>query len=120
MSSKPSKVRKRLFEAPAHFRSKQFSSHLSDELHSKHRTRSLRARKGDTVKIMRGEYKGIEGKVAGLDMMTGRITIEGVTRGKVAGGTVPIKIHPSKVVIMSLNLDDKLRKNKLEARQKEA
>jgi len=119
MSSKPSKVRKRLFEAPAHVESKQLSSHLSDELNSKYKLRSLRVRKGDTVKIMRGEYKGIEGKVTGVDMNTGRITIEGVTREKIAGGTVPIKIHPSKVMIMSLNLDDKWRKDKLEARQKE-
>lgn len=120
MSSKPSKVRKRLFEAPAHIKSKQLSSHLSDGLRSKYKVRSLRVRKGDSVKIMRGEYKGIEGKVTGLDMKTGRIMIEGVTREKVAGGTAPIKIHPSKVMIMSLNLDDKWRKNKLEAYQKEA
>jgi len=120
MPSKPSKVRKRLFEAPAHVRSKQLSSHLSDELSSKYKLGSLRVRKGDAVKIMRGEYKGIEGKVTGLDVKTGRIMIEGVTREKVGGGTIPIKIHPSKVMIMSLNLDDKWRKNKLEAYQKEA
>ncbi|MCP8309642.1 MAG: 50S ribosomal protein L24 [archaeon] len=119
MSSKPSKVRKKLFKSPAYVRSKQFSSHLSDELYDKYKVRSLRVRKGDTVKIMRGEYKGIEGKVTGLDMKAGRITIEGVTREKIAGGTVPIKIHSSKVMIMSLNLDDKWRKDKLEAYRKE-
>ncbi|MGQ9469674.1 MAG: 50S ribosomal protein L24 [Nitrososphaerales archaeon] len=119
MSSKPSKVRKKLFKAPAHVKSKQLSSHLSDELHSKYKVRSLRVRKGDVVKIMRGEYKGIEGKVTSVEMKTGRITIEGVTREKIAGGTVPIKIHSSKVMIMSLNLDDKWRKDKLEALQKE-
>ncbi|MEM3538782.1 MAG: 50S ribosomal protein L24 [Nitrososphaerales archaeon] len=119
MSSKPSKVRKRFFESPAHIKSKRISSHLSKELISKYKVRSLRVRKGDVVKIMRGEYKGIEGKVTGIDMKTGRIMVEGVTREKIAGGTVPIKIHPSKVMIMSLNLDDKWRKDKLEAKQKE-
>ena len=119
MSSKPSKARKKLFKAPAYVRSKKFSSHLSDELYDKYKVRSLRVRKGDTVKIMGGEYKGIEGKVTGLDVKTGRIMIEGVTREKVGGGTIPIKIHPSKVMIMSLNLDDKWRKDRLEAHQKE-
>jgi large subunit ribosomal protein L24 len=120
MSSKPSKVRKRFFESPIYVKSKRISSHLSDELRSKYKVRSLRVRKGDVVKIMRGEYKGIEGKVTGIDMKTGRITVEGVSREKIVGGTVPIKIHPSKVMIMSLNLDDKWRKDKLEAKQREA
>ncbi len=118
MSSKPYKVRKKLFKAPIHAKSKRLSSRLSDELISKYGVRSIRVRKGDTVKIMRGEYKGIEGKVTGVDVKTGRITIEGVTREKIAGGTIPVKIHSSKVTIMSLNLDDKWRKDKLEARQR--
>ncbi|MEM2872836.1 MAG: 50S ribosomal protein L24 [Nitrososphaerales archaeon] len=120
MSSKPSKIRKKLFEAPIHAKSKRLSSRLSNELVSRYGVRSIRVRKDDTVRIMRGEYKGIEGKVTGVDVKTGRITIEGVTREKIAGGTIPVKIHSSKVMIMSLNLDDKWRKDKLEARQKGA
>ncbi|MCP8304461.1 MAG: 50S ribosomal protein L24 [archaeon] len=120
MSSKPSKVRKKLSTSPPHVRAKQISSHLSEGLRSKYDVRSLRVRKDDVVKVLRGEYKGIEGKVTGVDVKTGRIMVEGITREKIAGGTTPVKIHPSKVIIMKLNLDDKRRKEKLEARMEEA
>ena len=115
MSSKPSNVREKLFKSPAHIRSNRVSSHLSDDLRDKYGKRSIRLRKGDTVKVIRGEYKGIEGKVKEVNTKTGRITVEGITREKIAGGTVPVEIHSSKVMIMNLNLDDKWRKDKLEA-----
>lgn len=87
---------------------------LSDELRSKYGVRSLRIRKGDSVKIVRGEYEGIEGKVNKIFSSASRINIEGITREKIAGGNVPIKVHSSKVIITGLNLDDKWRKNRLE------
>lgn len=101
---------------PSHRRGKMLSAHLSDELRSKYGTRSLPLRKGDTVKIMRGEYAGVEGKVTAVYRAMGRIAVEGVTREKIAGGTAPIKIHASKVMITSLNLDDKWRLKILERR----
>jgi len=59
---------------------------------------------------MRGDYKGIEGKVSRVDRRKYRIFVEGVSREKVDGSTVLIPIHPSKVMITHLNLDDKWRK----------
>ena len=47
-----------------------------------------------------------------------RIYIEGVTREKVDGTRVFIPIHPSKVIITKLNLDDKRRVEALERRLK--
>jgi large subunit ribosomal protein L24 len=38
----------------------------------------LRITKGDTVRVMRGDEKGKEGKVIRVNRKTGRITIEGV------------------------------------------
>ena len=114
MSSKPSKVRKHLFNAPLHVLSRMARAGLSDELRSKYGVSSIRIRKGDSVRIVRGEYAGIEGKVTKVFTNSSRITIEGVTREKIAGGTVPIGVHASKVVITALNLDDKWRKSSLE------
>ena len=114
MSSKPSKMRRRFFNAPLHTLSRMAAAGLSDELRAKYGVNSLRVRKGDSVKIVRGEYKGIEGKINRVFTHLSRVTVEGVTREKIAGGTVPIKIHSSKLVITSLNLDDKQRKGKLE------
>jgi large subunit ribosomal protein L24 len=59
---------------------------------------------------MRGDFKGFEGKVSRVDRRKYRLFVEGVTREKVDGSTVLIPIHPSKVMITHLNLDDKWRK----------
>ena len=62
---------------------------------------------------MRGDRKGFEGKVTRVDRTEYRISIEGVTREKVDGTATPISIHPSKVRITQLNLDDKWRREAL-------
>jgi len=70
---------------------------------------------GDTVRVMRGDRKGLEGKVTSVDQKKYRIFIEGVTREKVDGTTTLVPVHPSKVMITSLNLDDKWRRESLKA-----
>jgi len=117
-TSKPSKQRKLLFQAPDHIRYKHFAAPLSPELRKTYGTRSLPVRRGDTVRVMRGDHKGFEGKVARVDRKKYRIYIEGLTREKVDGTTVFVPIHPSKVMITKLNLDDKWRKKILERRKK--
>jgi len=92
----------------------RFSSVLSKELREKYKRRSARPRKGDSVKIVRGEFKNIEGKVTKVLPKEGRINVEGVTREKQKGGTSPVPIHASNVIITSLTMDDKLRKQSLE------
>jgi len=115
----PRKQRKRLFQAPLHIRYKQFSAPLSPELKASHNTRSVPVRVGDTVKIMRGDRKGFEGKVTRVDRQKYRIFVEGITREKVDGSAIQIPIHPSKVMIIRLNLDDKWRKEALKRKAKE-
>ena len=110
----PRKQRKRLHQDPLHKRYKRFSAPLSSELKKSHSFNSIPVRKGDTVRIMRGDRKGFEGKVSQVDRTKYRIFIEGVTREKVDGTPVLIPIHPSKVVITRLNLDDKWRREILE------
>ncbi|MDG6909735.1 MAG: 50S ribosomal protein L24 [Nitrososphaerota archaeon] len=92
----------------------KFGSRLSSELREKHGKRAVKPRVGDTVKIMRGEFKDIEGKVTRVDSKVGLVNVEGVTREKLKGGTSPVPIHSSNVVITSLVLVDKERKKKLE------
>jgi large subunit ribosomal protein L24 len=92
----------------------KFGSQLSPELKERHGKRSARPRVGDTVKIVRGEFKDIEGKITRVDPTAGLVMVEGVTREKLKGGTSPVPIHSSNVVITALALEDKLRKRKLE------
>jgi len=109
----PRKQRKMLFQAPSHIRYKHFSAPLSPTLKASHLVNSISVRVGDTVRIMRGDRKGSEGKVVKVDRKKYQIFVEGITREKVDGTAVPFPIHPSKVMITSLNLDDKWRKESL-------
>src|SRR3990172_1259112 len=113
----PGKQRKRLFNAPAHIRHKLMAAPLSKELTASKGAKTLPVRKGDTVQIKRGDNKGFEGKVSRVDLKAYRIYLEGLTREKVDGTNIFISVHPSKVQIRSLNLDDKWRKNILERKK---
>jgi len=113
-TTKPGKQRKRMYQAPLNERYKRFSAPLSSKLKESHGTNSVPVRNGDTVMIMRGDRKGSEGKVTQINRKKYRIFIEGATREKVDGTTTFIPIHPSKVMITRLNLDDKWRKKILE------
>ncbi len=106
----PRKQRKRLYNAPAHVRHKLMAAPLSKELTEKHGVKTLPVRKGDTIHIQRGDNKGFEGKISRVDLKSYRIYIEGLTREKVDGTNIFIPVHPSKVMIRNLNLDDNRRK----------
>lgn len=107
--SKPSKQRKLFYQAPAHKIRRFMSAPLSDDLRSSQRRRAYPVRKGDTVKIVRGDFAGIEGKVTEVDTDRQRLFVEGVQREKVAGTSTNVSVHSSKVMITKLNLDDKWR-----------
>lgn len=106
--------------APLHLASKQLAAPLSDELQKKYNQNSARVIEGDTVKVMRGEFRGIEGKVTNMSTEKRGIAIEGIKREKLKGGSVDIYIHPSKVMITTLNLEDKWRQNRLEGQKPKA
>eukprot|EP00930_Biecheleria_cincta_P021703 TRINITY_DN15_c0_g2_i3.p1 TRINITY_DN15_c0_g2~~TRINITY_DN15_c0_g2_i3.p1 ORF type:complete len:153 (-),score=16.58 TRINITY_DN15_c0_g2_i3:140-535(-) len=99
------KNRKAHFTAPSHIRRKLMSAPLSKDLRTKYSVRSLPVRRDDEVMIVRGHYHDREGKVTQVYRKKFRIHIERVTRDKANGQTVPIPIHPSKVVITKLKLD---------------
>jgi large subunit ribosomal protein L24 len=107
----PGKQRKMHFNAPAHLRHKVMSAPLSSELAASKGAKTLPVRKGDTVRILRGDNKGFEGKVSRVDTKAFRIYLEGLTREKVDGTNIFLGVHPSKVQIRNLNLDDKYRKD---------
>ncbi|MGI0065255.1 MAG: 50S ribosomal protein L24 [Nitrosotalea sp.] len=115
---KPTKIRKRmLYTASQHLLSKQLGSHLSKDLREKYHCKSIRVVEGDSVKVLRGEFKGIEGKVTRVSTEKRGIAIEGIKREKLKGGNVDIFIHPSNVIINSLNLEDKWRQSRLEGQK---
>jgi large subunit ribosomal protein L24 len=71
-------------------------------------------RKGDTIKVLRGDYKGFEGKISRVDRKSYKIYVDGINREKADRSSIPVPIHPSKVEVTRLNLDDKWRQKILE------
>ena len=72
--------------------------------------------KGDKVKVLRGTYKGKEGKVVEVYRKKWVIHIEGITRDKVNGSSAKVGIDASKVEITELKLN-KDRKDILERKR---
>jgi large subunit ribosomal protein L24 len=114
-SKQPRKQRKAQFNAPIHRRGKSMSAHLGTSLRKEYDRRSVRVIKGDTILVVRGdeEIVGTEGKVAGVNTRTGRITVEGITIPKADGTETARPIHASNVVVTKLDLSDSIRKEKL-------
>ncbi|MEL9998826.1 MAG: 50S ribosomal protein L24 [Thermoplasmata archaeon] len=110
---KPGKMRKMLYKSPKHRREKMISSHLSNELFAKYGVRSISVRKGDTVKIVRGNFKGFEGKISNVDLKKMKINVENVLINKADKKQKPRWIDPSNVIITKLDLSDKKRLEKL-------
>ncbi|MBC8435279.1 50S ribosomal protein L24 [archaeon] len=109
------KQRKYLHNLPLHLQNKIISSHLSKELRDKYGMRNISIRTGDEVKVMRGSFKGKQGKVTKVEMQNNRVSIDGIQRKKMDGTKIDAWIRPSALMIKTLNLDDKKRiKTKME------
>jgi len=113
-SKKPRKQRKFLYNAPLHLRRKMISAHLSKELREKYGRRSMPLRKGDEVKVMRGEFKGTVGKVVKIDTKKYKVYVDSVKKKRSVGTEYLVPISPSNLMILKLNLDDKYRMRILE------
>jgi len=119
-SKKPRKQRKAKFEAPLHARQKFMAVHLGKELKGKLKTRrrNLTVRKGDKVKVLRGEYRGQSGKVSRVDLRYGKVYVEGITRRRGKGGESSVPIDPSKLLMIDAGFSDKMRGRILERSKK--
>ncbi|MBQ3473587.1 MAG: 50S ribosomal protein L24 [Methanobrevibacter sp.] len=111
MSIQPRKQRKALYTAPLHIRRKIMSANLSKDLRADIGKRSLPIRVGDKVQVVRGDFKGHEGKVESVDAKRYKVTVEGVTLSKPDGNAVFLPIHPSNLMIIEADLKDERRLN---------
>lgn len=113
-SKKPSKQKKYAMNAPLHLKRNFVSAHLAKPLKDKYKMRSIPLRKGDSVKVLRGQFKKKIGKVNKVDLKNSIVYIEGVEIMKRDGSKSPYPVHPSNVIVENLDLADKLRKAKVE------
>ena len=105
-----------IYKATFQTRSKQLGSQLSKDLQKKYSKKSVRAVEGDTITILRGEFKGVSGKITKISKEKTSVTVEGVKKEKTKGDKFDVYIHTSNVVVTSLNTSDKWRISKLEGK----
>ena len=111
VTKQPSKKRKQLYTAPLHRRRKLLTAPLAPVLAEKEGVRQLVIRKGDSVRIRKGSFRGIEGEVSKIDYKTMRLTIEGVTFEKSDGSAQHFPVRACNCEIINLkNMKDKRRK----------
>jgi large subunit ribosomal protein L24 len=108
----------KLIHLPKHQRDKMVGAVLEDTLREQYKRKNIRVVKGDSVRVMRGEYKGVEGKVEKVNTERATFHIEGIQREKIRGGQVKVPIPSSNVMVISLNLDDNYRSRKLQGATK--
>lgn len=96
--------RKKYHSAKIHKKKKHMDVHLSKELRQKMkiRKRSIGIRKGDRVKIMRGQHAGKEGIVVRASVVDRLIFLEGFTRKNARGKELMLKFQPSNLMLVNL------------------
>lgn len=104
-SKKPNKQRKYVFNAPLHTKGHFLHAHVAKELRTEVQSRSLRVRKGDKVKVMRGQFRSTIGVVDRVDVRSSRLYIAKVEIIKKDGSKSAYPIHPSNVLLLELKKD---------------
>lgn len=110
------KQRKIRYNANLHEQQKFVHVHLCPELRKKYGFRNVQLRKGDKVKVCRGQYRKKEAKVDRIDLKRETVFLEGIEIIKKDGTKIPSSFKPSNLMITTLELGDKKRKAKLESK----
>ncbi len=105
-----------VYQATYKTKSKQLGSALSKDLHKKYGKKSVRVIEGDSVTILRGEFKGVDGRISKISIPKSSVAIEGIKKEKTKGDKFDVYIHTSNLVVTSLSTEDKWRIAKLEGK----
>lgn len=111
----PRKQRRWIYKAPIHAKRKFLRCRLDQFLQEEYGLRNLPVKKGDLVKVMRGQFRDTEGKVVRVDYSKIRVYIDSATTNKANATEVQIPIHPSNLMIVKLELDNE-RKQLIESK----
>ena len=102
----PGKQRRRIYKSPTHSHKKMLKCRLDEFLREEYGLRSLVVKKGDLVRVMRGQFRDTEGKVVKVDYSAVRVYLESATTTKADGKEAQIPVHPSNLMLVKLELDD--------------
>ncbi len=104
----PRKQRTRARNAPLHRKQKMAHAKMSKELREVYGKRA-QLRKGDEVLIMRGDFKGLKGKVEKVDLKKSLVFVRGAELVKNDGSKVKRPIHISNLLIIAPTTTDSKR-----------
>ncbi len=104
------KQRLAIAKASLHKQQDLMHSQLNATLRSKYGRRSIQLRTGDTVRVMRGQFKKKEGKVEKVDLKRRKVYVAGIELQKQDGSTAAYPVHPSNLQIQLLETGDAKRK----------
>lgn len=103
---------------PLHKKIKSLSANLSFDLREDLGFRSLSLREGDEVRVMRGDFKGMEGEITEVDTDNRMVVVEGVETATADETEVPRPVHASNLEITDLE-DDEMRDKIIERRSQD-
>jgi large subunit ribosomal protein L24 len=106
VSKSPRKQRKRVQNASLHERKNMLKCRLDEFLQEEYGLRSLIVKKGDLVRIMRGQFRDTEGKITEVSYKKGVVYLDNTTITKADGKEAAVPVHPSNLMIVKLELDD--------------
>ena len=114
-SKSPRKQRRRVRNAALHERKNLLKCRLDEFLQEEYGLRSLVIKKGDLVRIMRGQFRDTEGKVTNVSYKKGLVYLDNTTITKADGKEAFVPIHPSNLLLVKLELDEE-RKTLIESK----
>ncbi|MFB6138605.1 MAG: 50S ribosomal protein L24 [Halobacteriaceae archaeon] len=114
MSRQPRKQRTDRRTATLHERHDHVRAHLAPDLREEYGARSVRVNAGDEVEVQRGDHAGETGEVADVDLRDETIAVDGVTAETADGEEVPRRLDASNVQVTDLDLEDEVRRERLE------
>ena len=108
-SSKPKKQRKAHYGMALHKKQHGLAGHLDKKLRKELGMRSIAVRKGDSVKVLRGGFKGKSGKITAVDYRKGVVFVEKVVRKKANGEEIQVPLQASKLLVVEVEKGDSRR-----------
>ncbi len=106
----PRKQRNLIKKSPLHAHKNMLKCRLDEFLREEYAMRSLVPKKGDLVRVMRGQFRDTEGKIASVNYSKVRLYIDSATTTKSDGKEIQIPVHPSNALLVKLELDDARKK----------
>ncbi|MFW9807271.1 MAG: 50S ribosomal protein L24 [Candidatus Thorarchaeota archaeon] len=105
-SKSPRKQRQKVRSAVHHEKKNMLKCRLDEFLQEEYGLRSLVVKKGDLVRIMRGQFRDTESKVTKVSYRKGVVYLDSTTITKSDGKEAAVPVHPSNLMLVKLELDD--------------